>query len=96
MHLFHITTRAAWTEAQRTGTYRPPSLATEGYIHLSTEHQWRGALARFFAGQRELVLLVIDPERLSAPVRYEPADGDVFPHLYGALPPAAVIEIRSI
>lgn len=90
--LFHITTRAAWEAA--TGEYRAPSLAEVGFIHLSTAEQWPATLARFFAGQRDLVLLEIDPSGL--PIRFERADGDDFPHLYGPLPVAAVRAVRSL
>jgi len=94
MQLFHITTRAAWAAAQASGVYEPASLRSEGFIHLSTAEQWRTTLARFFATQRELVLLTIDPTDLD--VRFERADGDDFPHLYGALPIAAVVAVEAI
>lgn len=90
--LFHITTHAAWQAASTAGEYRAPSLEREGFIHLSTAAQWRATLARFFRGQRELVLLAIRPAALRAPVRFEPADGDHFPHLYGPLNLDAVID----
>ncbi|MDB4953476.1 MAG: hypothetical protein JWO36_1045 [Myxococcales bacterium] len=85
MSLFHITKRVAWEAAQRAGEYRAPSLETEGFIHLSTDRQWVTTANRFFRGQRELVLLTIREDRLRAEVRYEAADGDSFPHLYGPL-----------
>lgn len=88
--LFHITTIDAWAAAQRAGAYVAPSLGTAGFIHLSGEDQWLATANRFYRGQRELVLLVIAPARLTAEVRWEdgapPApDGAQFPHLYGAL-----------
>ncbi len=92
--LFHITTRAAWAAAQAAGEYRAPSLDEVGFIHLSTAAQWPATLARFFAGQRDLVLLELDASDL--PVRFERADGDDFPHLYGALPIAAVVAVRDL
>ena len=72
-----------------------PSLATAGFIHLSGEHQWLATANRFYRDQPDLLLLVIDPARLTAPVRWEdgapPApDGAQFPHLYGPLALAAV------
>jgi uncharacterized protein (DUF952 family) len=94
--LFHITTRAAWEHARHAGEYRPASLASEGFIHLSTEAQWRATLDRFYRGVPDLVLLRIDPSRVRAELRYEPADGDAFPHLYGPLESDAVLEAHAI
>jgi uncharacterized protein (DUF952 family) len=85
MIFFHITTAEAWGEALRIGRYRPESLARDGFIHLSEERQWRATAGRFFRGQSNLLLLALDGTRLSAEVRYEEADGDRFPHLYGEL-----------
>ena len=44
--------------------------------------------------EQTLVVLVIDPAKLSSEVRYEPADGQFFPHIYGPIEPEAVIEVR--
>lgn len=94
-HLFHITTRKAWDRAQGTGHYRPKSLDTEGFIHLSTEQQWRHTLHRLFRGQKDLVVLCIDTDRLAGEVRFEPADGEEFPHLYAPLEVSAVVHVRE-
>ena len=90
--LYHLVTRAAWDLVR--DAYAPASLASEGFIHLSTAAQWPKTRARFFAGVPELVLLAIDPTGLD--IRYEAADGDHFPHLYGALPVAAVVAVTPL
>ncbi|MEZ4399889.1 MAG: DUF952 domain-containing protein [Kofleriaceae bacterium] len=95
MQLFHITTAAAWAAAQRAGHYRAPSLDAVGFIHLSSRSQWLATANRFYRGQRDLVLLVVRADRLTAEVRWEDgvppaADGAPFPHLYGPLDLAAV------
>lgn len=94
--LFHITTLTAWNEAKQQGEYLAPSLETQGFIHLSTEAQWPLTLKRFYAGQPNLVLLVIDQAKLQAQVTFEPADADHFPHLFGPLNLDAVVDTRSL
>lgn len=94
--LLHITSSADWAAATTSGRYRAASLDTEGFIHLSLERQWLATASRFFHGTAGLVLLVIRPDRLTAPVRLEPAHGDSFPHLYGELTVAAVVRVLPL
>jgi uncharacterized protein (DUF952 family) len=93
--LFHITTRIAWNRAQATREYRPESLLSEGFIHLSTEAQWRHTLYRFYRYEPDLVVLQIDPAKLGAELRFELADGEPFPHLFGPLETTAVVAVRD-
>jgi uncharacterized protein (DUF952 family) len=84
--IYHITSRDAWQQAQAIGAYRGDTLATEGFIHTSTGAQVARTANRFYHGRAGLVLLAIDPARLAAELRYEAAsDGELFPHIYGAL-----------
>lgn len=91
--ILHITTRTVWDAAQHAGEYCAASLDTEGFIHCSTPQQVLGPANAFYRGQHDLVLLVIDPAKLQADLRYEAADADLFPHLYGALNLDAVIDV---
>ena len=64
----------------------------DGYIHLSTEVQLVETLLKHFAGQDDLWIATIDLVALDADVRWEPSrGGQLFPHVYGALPLRAVI-----
>ncbi len=94
--LLHITSRPDWELAERDGIYRAASLDTEGFIHCSTPAQVVGTANRFYRGQTGLVLLVIDAEKLQAEVRYEAADGQMFPHLYGPLNVDAVTRVLPL
>lgn len=91
--IFHITSHPEWEAARQQGSYQPESLAAEGFIHASTTEQVLRTAARFYAGRRDLVLLAIDPHKLSAELRYEDLAGEglLFPHLYGALPLEAIV-----
>lgn len=93
--LLHITTHEQWLADRTAVSLRPESLETAGFVHLSTPAQVHLPANRLFGGRTDLVLLVLDPERLGAPVEWEPGvPGDpesmLFPHLYGPLPVAAV------
>ncbi len=99
--ILHLADRAAWESARAAGTpyamsTRDRTLEEEGFIHCSTDlAQVSAVLDRFYRGIEDtLVLLVIDPHLLDAEVRHEPADGQLFPHIYGPIPIQAVIEVR--
>jgi uncharacterized protein (DUF952 family) len=98
--IYHIASAADWAEACRLGRYttstRGRTLAEEGFIHASRADQWERVRQRFYAGVTEpLVLLVIDTDRLDVPVVDEavPDADETFPHVYGPLDPAAVVQV---
>ncbi|MED7828022.1 DUF952 domain-containing protein [Streptomyces chiangmaiensis] len=101
--LLHLTERSLWEAARLTGSYemstRGRTLQEEGFIHCSLRHQVPLVARRVYgehAGSGELVLLVIDPQRLTVPVRYEAAQlgGEEFPHVYGPIPVSAVVDVE--
>ncbi|MBO2455580.1 DUF952 domain-containing protein [Actinomadura barringtoniae] len=102
--LLHIAERRHWESAEASGESYAMStlgrtLADEGFIHCSADQaQAEGVLANFYTAvdRADLVLLIIDPARLGSEVRHEPADGQLFPHIYGPIPLTAVIDVRSV
>jgi uncharacterized protein (DUF952 family) len=83
--ILHICPARDWETAQRLGEYCPASLELEGFIHFSRREQVLRVANHFYRGHQELVLLWVDPSRLSASLLWEPVGGDTFPHLYGPL-----------
>jgi len=105
--IFHIASAADWEKAQREGSYRPESLAGEGFIHCSTAGQALRVANAFFRGRTGLLLLAIDEGRLRPALRWEgPAPpkpgamehgaGEKFPHLYGPLNVDAVVSAAPL
>jgi len=66
----HLVGRSAWSVGA--AGYRPASLGSEGFIHFSTPAQIVSTANRFYRGRDDLLLVVVDPQRLSAPLRWEP------------------------
>lgn len=85
-------------EALEQGRYEGSPLdQTDGFIHLSTAHQVQGTLERHFADRTDLVLAAIDLAQLGNAIRWEKSRGGaLFPHLYGALQPEAVIAVAPV
>lgn len=96
--LYRIATRADWAAAEACGVYRGAAHdARDGFIHLSARGQVEGTLATHYTDRSGLVLLEIDAAAVGGAVRFEPSRrGELFPHLYGALPIGAVRRVRDI
>ncbi|HET8995819.1 MAG TPA: DUF952 domain-containing protein [Acetobacteraceae bacterium] len=63
----------------------------DGFIHLSTAAQLTATVDKHFQGQSDLVVVAVDLSPLGDAVRWETSrGGDLFPHVYGALPMSAV------
>src|SRR5262249_2830380 len=66
-------------------------------IHFSSATQVRETAARYFAGAKDLMLIAVDADALGDALKWEPSrGGDLFPHLYGELPLAAVLWARPL
>jgi len=96
--IYHLCRRNEWEAARAGGRYWGSSQdAADGFIHFSTAAQIVASAAKHRAGQRDLVLLAVDPAALGAALKWEPArDGALFPHLYGAVPPDAVRWVAAL
>jgi uncharacterized protein (DUF952 family) len=96
MVIFHLLPAGEWERALAAGRYAPASLAEVGFIHFCDEPQLLAVAARFFRGRTDLLVLSVRPERLRAPLRREPADGQLFPHLYGTLELEAIDAVAPL
>jgi uncharacterized protein (DUF952 family) len=89
--IYHLVPRECW-ERDAAEPFRTDSLATEGFIHCSHAEQVGRSANRFYASATDLLVLTIDPARLTSPLREEPAtSGEIFPHIYGPIDRDAVI-----
>lgn len=109
LRIYHVCPRVVATAALAVGEFRAPSLAMEGFIHMSQLHQVRGVVERYYAGQNDLVVLVVDPALVRSPIRHEPPSSlrrvpgsappdpaDLFPHIYGPLNSSAIVQVSDL
>jgi len=103
MRIYHLALAPEWEAARAAGEpYRRStlgvSLEEEGFVHCSFPEQVAATAERFYAGRDDVVVLVLDPERLTSPLVVEAPAGagpgaEEFPHVYGPLDLAAVLDV---
>jgi uncharacterized protein (DUF952 family) len=98
--IYKICTKALWQEAEREGVFRgSPVDISDGFIHFSTAAQLAGTAAKHFAGEPDLLLVVVDGDSLGPALVWEASrgrGGGRFPHLYGELPLIAVERVEPL
>lgn len=96
--IYHITKQSWWEKWAHLPHYESETLEQEKFIHCcSTLLQVEGVLQRYFVGQKNLLLLHIEEDKLISTLKYEQATNDeLFPHIYGFINTEAIIEIKTI
>jgi uncharacterized protein (DUF952 family)/catechol 2,3-dioxygenase-like lactoylglutathione lyase family enzyme len=97
--VFHLTTDPLWRAARAEGSYRAPTFEQEGFIHCSNADQVERVARERFADVAGVVLLEIDVAALgsASPLVDEtgdPGSDELFPHVYGPIPVAAVVSVE--
>jgi uncharacterized protein len=101
LHILPLST----LRADRGAPIEAESLHSQGFVHCSPDVPTTLAVANGLYSEvtEPMVAVELNPEQLSAPVRWEPADpapppgvaGDaLFPHVYGPIEREAVISVR--
>ena len=88
--IYKICPTDIWQEAESAGSFKGSGIdVIDGYIHFSTAAQTAETLALHFTKQEGLTLVEIDTKSLNITWE-ESRGGQLFPHLYEALPLSAV------
>ena len=96
--IYKICSAAEWAAAEASGSYSGSEHdRRDGFIHFSTAEQAAETAAKWFARQRDLVLVAVDADALGDKLKWEPSRGGaLFPHLYGDLELKAVLRIDPL
>jgi uncharacterized protein (DUF952 family) len=96
--IYKICEQTLWSAAEAEGMFRgSPVDGRDGFIHFSTAAQVAETAAKHFAGATDLILVAVDGNALGSSLKWEPSrGGDLFPHLYAALPIATVLWTRPL
>ncbi len=104
--IYHIVTESDLRAHVSGDVYTPASLNDFGFVHCALQASVIAVANDYFAGAAGPVLLLeINPERLTSEVRYEAAapiagagtahlvDAALFPHIYGPIQTQAIARV---
>jgi uncharacterized protein (TIGR00299 family) protein len=91
--LVHVVERDRWDQVGDDDEYTPPTLDEQGFVHLSTPEQVVAVAESNFRDADDPLLLVVDPDRVDAEVRYESQPSGGYAHVYGPLNTDAVVDV---
>lgn len=95
MNIYKIISEKDWQQVKDQTTYEPEELKKEGFIHLSLKNQVIGVANSVFTHVDDLIVLIIDTEKLTKPNNLIMEDlyelGEDYPHLYSPLNMDAII-----
>ena len=93
--LFHIARHSDVSDPREPVEYHCESLTREGFIHCCEQHQLAGVVNRYYQDQDDLYLLVLDADKLDAPLILENTVGgsELFPHVYGPINASAITQV---
>ena len=94
---YHATPKDHWEASDTADPYVSNDFDTEGFIHCTdSADALPSVLTTYYKDEPGAwVVLTIDKDRVSSPMRYEDPD-NVFPHIYGPLNRDAIVDVRDI
>ncbi|BCN30772.1 DUF952 domain-containing protein [Anaeromicropila herbilytica] len=95
MIILNCMEKARWEKVREEITFGKTEIQKEGFIHCSPIKYWWRVAPYFQSVEEELVLLCIDTEKLTSPVKWEDGDnsGREYPHIYGEINVDSIIQV---
>lgn len=96
--IYHIVQKDKWQLFKSKTFYKTHSLEREGYIHCSFEDQVLKVANTFHKGQRDLLVLCIDDNKIKSIVKVEDLFNlnENYPHIYDELPKNAIEKVVKL
>ena len=83
--IYLLMSPADYDQAVATGQWAPADLPSVGFIHASPSNQLTRVANKYYTANDEVRIVLLRHEKIRAEVRWEPATGGLYPHIYGPL-----------
>lgn len=94
--IYMLIAAADYEAAVPSGLYRPATYDVDKFVHASPPEQLTRLANKYYLDKKDVRLLHIDPSLVKAEIRWEPATGGLYPHIYGPLNLDAVVRVTRV
>ncbi len=91
--IYLLMTAEEITMARSSGRWESVSLPEEGFIHASPANQLKRVADKFCQQKQDVQVVCVRTDLLNSELRWEPAAGSLYPHIYGPLNFNSVVDI---
>ena len=95
-NIYLLSSQAEYQKSLNVGTLTRDSLSDEGFIHATPRNQLTRLANKYYKDKVQPLILVVDKTLILPEVKWEPATGGLYPHIYGPLNMNAVTTIEEI
>ncbi|WP_016957356.1 DUF952 domain-containing protein [Catenovulum agarivorans] len=84
-YIYLLSSEAEYQQGLATGEIVRDSLQTEGFIHASPKSQLNRVANKFYKNTEQPLILELDKKAITSEVKWEPATGGLYPHIFGPI-----------
>jgi len=95
-NIYLLSSKAEYDNALNKGVLVRDSLETEGFIHASPKSELTRVANKYYKDTVDPLILVVDKSKVTAEIKWEPATGGLYPHIYGPLNVDAIVYEQKI
>ena len=95
-YIYLLSSQTEYQQALNEGGLVRDSLQSEGFIHASPKSQLNRLANKYYRDKKQPLILFVDKKLISCQVKWEPATGGLYPHIYGPLNINAVTKVEKI
>ncbi len=96
MIILHNMPTAQWHKVKHLDSFGEDKLAVDNFMHCSPIYYWHRVAVRFDNDNTDMVLLLIDTDKLTSRLVWEDGsggEGRMYPHIYGVINTSAVVQV---
>jgi uncharacterized protein (DUF952 family) len=94
--IYLLSSNAEYQQALSAGMLTRDSLTSEGFIHATPKSQLNRLANKYYKDKEQPLILIVDKELVIPEIKWEPASGGLYPHIYGPLNINAVTRVEKI